>query len=215
VYVESGSKRVFAGAIDWPGWCRSGRDEAAALETLLAYAPRYANAIGSVGGRFPERPVRSTLRVTERLEGNATTDFGAPAIAPSGDERPIGPDELRRWRSILEASWSAFGRTARHHRNAELRTGPRGGGRTLPAIVDHVLDADLAYLGKLGGMRPGRAGAAPLRTAILEVLQMRARGEPPRRTPRSGSLWSPRYLVRRSAWHALDHAWEIEDRTTG
>jgi hypothetical protein len=24
--------------------------------------------------------------------------------------------------------------------------------------------------------------------------------------------WSPRYYVRRAAWYALDHAWEIEDR---
>jgi len=40
VVVEGGAKRVFASAVDWPGWARSGRDEAAALEALLAYAPR-------------------------------------------------------------------------------------------------------------------------------------------------------------------------------
>jgi hypothetical protein len=26
------------------------------------------------------------------------------------------------------------------------------------------------------------------------------------------SRWPPRYVVRRAAWHVLDHAWEIEDR---
>jgi hypothetical protein len=32
-------------------------------------------------------------------------------------------------------------------------------------------------------------------------------------TARAGSLHlTPRFAVRRVAWHALDHAWEIEDR---
>ena len=82
----------------------------------------------------------------------------------------------------------------------------------------HVLEADLAYLSKLGGLveKGGDPGAATrmarMREALLETFRLRARGEPPPRTPRSGTLWAPRYAVRRSAWHALDHAWEIEDR---
>jgi len=31
VYIESGAKKVFACAVDFPGWCRSGKDEASAL----------------------------------------------------------------------------------------------------------------------------------------------------------------------------------------
>ena len=40
VFVESGRKRVFASALDWPGWCRSGRTEELAIEALAAYLPR-------------------------------------------------------------------------------------------------------------------------------------------------------------------------------
>ena len=40
VYLEVGSRRTFAAAIDWPGWCRMGPDEATALQTLLDYGPR-------------------------------------------------------------------------------------------------------------------------------------------------------------------------------
>src|SRR5438309_1771782 len=42
VYIESSRTRTFACAYDWPGWCRSGKDEASALAALAAYAPRYA-----------------------------------------------------------------------------------------------------------------------------------------------------------------------------
>jgi hypothetical protein len=32
-------------------------------------------------------------------------------------------------------------------------------------------------------------------------------------TPPVPKGWPPRYAARRIAWHALDHAWEIEDRS--
>jgi len=38
------------------------------------------------------------------------------------------------------------------------------------------------------------------------------RGEIPHQGPRGGALWTPRYFVRRVAWHTVDHLWEIEDR---
>lgn len=38
VYLEIGKKRTFASALDWPGWCRSAPDEAAALHNLYGYA---------------------------------------------------------------------------------------------------------------------------------------------------------------------------------
>jgi len=84
--------------------------------------------------------------------------------------------------------------------------------------VSHVLEADRAYLALLWSAyrKAGDADLAVemarLREAILGALQARARGEGLPQGRRSASVWTPRYFVRRSAWHALDHAWEIEDR---
>ena len=209
VFIERGAKRVFAGAIEWPGWCRSGRTEEAALEALLAYGPRYAKALGRrrLGFMAPADVV--DLRVVERRTGNATTDFGAPAIAPQADERPIDAKEAKRLAVILEACWAALDRAAAAADGHVLRTGPRGGGRQLAKIVAHVADAEGAYRSKLGAL-PAEGDA---RAATLAAFASRARGEPPERIPRSGVLWSPRYFIRRAAWHVLDHAWEIEDRS--
>jgi hypothetical protein len=209
VFIERGAKRVFAGAIEWPGWCRSGRTEEAALEALLAYGPRYAEALGRRRLGFVAPANVGDLRVVERRTGNATTDFGAPAIAPQADDRPIDAKEAKRLATIMEACWSALDRAAAAADGHALRTGPRGGGRQLAKIVAHVADAESAYRSKLGA-RPAEGDA---RAATLAAFASRARGEPPERTPRSGVLWSPRYFVRRAAWHVLDHAWEIEDRS--
>lgn len=218
-YLEVGSSRVFAGALEWPGWCRRGRNEDEALGALVAYGQRYAAALGPAARGLTVPTDVSALEVSERLEGNATTDFGAPAVAPAADERPLDGAELERQVAVLEACWAAFDAAAAAAAGAVLRKGPRGGGRELDAIVSHVLEADSAYLARLGGRyKTGGADVAAdmagLRELIVEVLSSRARGEPPPRTPRSGKLWAPRYFVRRSAWHALDHAWEIEDRAT-
>jgi hypothetical protein len=218
VYLEIGSKRLFAGAVEWPGWCRSGRDEESALDALAAYRSRYATAIGRARQRFDAR--RSSFRVVERVTGNATTDFGAPAVAPKADDRPPGDAELRRQRRLLEACWQALDEAAETHATAVLRKGPRGGGRELGAIVSHVLEADRAYLTRLGApyRKAGGNGAdemADIRVWILDAVTARGHGEPPPKPPRSGIVWSPRYFVRRSAWHALDHTWEIEDRAVG
>jgi hypothetical protein len=55
---------------------------------------------------------------------------------------------------------------------------------------------------------------ARTRQAILDALAASARGEMAPRGPRGGLRWTPRYFVRRVAWHVLDHAWEVEDRAT-
>ena len=219
-YLEIGSRRVFAGALDWPGWCRSGRGEAAALEALATYGPRYAAALGDAARELALPADEAALDVVERLQGDATTDFGAPGIAPPADQRPLDHAELGRQVELLRACWRAFDAAVEEavRSGAPLRKGPRGGGRELHAIVSHVLEADLAYLARLGGQHRKTEGAdvadelALLRARMVETLSSRARGEPPTRTPRSGVLWTPRYAIRRSAWHALDHAWEIEDR---
>ena len=221
VYLEVGNRRVFAGAVDWPGWCRSGKTEEAALETLLDYAPRYAAVMSAAGIRFSAPRDSGQFEVMERLKGDATTDFGAPGIAPSGDDEPIKAADAGRLRRILEACWAALDSAAVAATSKKLRKGPRGGGRELAAIVAHVVDAESAYLRSAGGTfkRDETADisvdAARLRAEILETLAARARGEPPPENPRrKAKPWTPRYFVRRTAWHALDHAWEIEDRAT-
>jgi hypothetical protein len=213
VCLEVGERRAFASVIDWPGWSRSGKDEGSALETLAAYAPRYRKAISAAARGLRGRIEPTSFEVVERLRGNATTDFGAPGVASKADERPLDHGEAQRLFRLLRAAWMAFDRAAVATEGAELRTGPRGGGRDLDAIVRHVHDAEGAYLGKIGGPTTAPPDRDDLRTLSLEILEVRAAGGGPPRVPRSGKPWAPRYAVRRSAWHALDHAWEIQDRT--
>jgi hypothetical protein len=207
---------VFACAVDWPGWCRSGRDEATALEELLACAPRYAAVVRSarLGFQPPTRP--DQLRVVERLPGNATTDFGAPGAIPSADREGADPAECRRLEKVLRAGWRALDAARQRAKGKQLSKGPRGGGRELDAIVRHVVEADRSYLGGVG-WKPGSTDKTPdrvqeTRAAIIEALRASARGEIPARGPRGGVRWPVRYFVRRVAWHAIAHAWEIERR---
>jgi hypothetical protein len=219
VYTESGVKRVFAGALDWPGWCRSARDEDGALQALVAYGLRYAAVVSGTGIRFQPSTSVSGLNVVERLKGDATTDFGAPGIAPSADEEPVGTRHLTRSCTVLEACWAALDRAADAAGGVELKKGPRGGGRELPAILEHVVGAEAAYLGKLATPRPktdgtdARADLATIHAAVIDGLTRAVTEGMPDAGPRGGVLWTPRYFVRRAAWHVLDHAWELEDRT--
>jgi len=218
VYLEIGSKRTFAGAIDWPGWCRSGRDGTAALETLVSYGPRYAQALQAVRLAIAFPASSSELVVAERLEGTSTTDFGAPAVAPAADARPVDDAALDRLAAVLKACWLAFDAATGAAEGKSLRKGPRGGGRDLPAIIEHVVEANRAYLAKLAWkptVDPEAAPAARMQGMLDEVsraLAAAAAGTLPSQGPRGGKLWAPRYFVRRAAWHVLDHAWEIEDR---
>lgn len=218
VYLEIGKKRTFAGAIDWPGWCRSGRDEESALHALLEYAPRYAHVLQMAQIEFQAPVDTSAFAVVERLAGNTTTDFGAPDIAPSSDTRPIDDAELRRFESLLKAYWQAFDAAVQAASGKELRKGPRGGGRDLEGIVRHVLGAEAGYLTRLAwkfkqdAAEDVSAELARTRLAVLDALAAAARGELPARGPRGGVIWPPRYFVRRLAWHVLDHLWEIEQR---
>jgi hypothetical protein len=235
VYVEATGKRAFAGALDWPGWCRAGRDEEAALESLVDYGARYAGVLKGSGVRFSPPARASTLAVVERLKGDATTDFGAPSIAPEADATPIDRRWLTRHEKILRACWKAFDRAA-DRATGELAKGPRGGGRQLDAITGHVVGAESGYLRMIAGNPPafdeGEAAAArdvaaiaarevaaiaareEERAAVLEGLRRALTDGIPEKGPRGGARWSARYFVRRAAWHVLDHAWEIEDRSS-
>jgi hypothetical protein len=155
--------------------------------------------------------------VVERLHGGAGTDFGAPEVAPSIDAERMTEDDLRRSTAVLRACWRAFDAAVRAAEGRTLRTGPRGGGRSVEKIVAHVLDGDRAYLSMIGarlGLLDGEDALPRARAAIVDGLTSAVRdGVPP--SPRGGRRWTPRYHVRRAAWHTLDHAWEIEDRLEG
>ncbi len=218
VYLEVGKKRTFAGAVEWPGWCRSGRNEATALKALVAYGPRYARVVSAARLKFRAPGNPAAFAVIERVAGDATTDFGAPGVAPFSDKRPVDDGDLERFRALLKACWKTFDKAVSAAQGKELAKGPRGGGRELKAMVEHVLGADGAYLARLGWkltlgeQDDPRKELAVVREAILDALVAAARGETPAQGPRGGLRWSPRYFVRRVAWHVLDHGWEIEDR---
>jgi len=221
VYIETGEKKVFAVAADWPGWSRSGSDEASALQALADYGPRYAQIMKRAGLDFSPPAGVEAFRVVERLEGGSGTDFGVPGVAPPADTQPVSEDDLRRFELIMRACWEAFAGAIAAAQGRELRKGPRGGGRDLEKIARHVLDAGRAYLKQLG-WTPG-PGDAPdvqaeidlLRQEEVEAMAAKVRGELPEQGPRGGARWPLRYYVRRAAWHVLDHVWEIEDRVQG
>ena len=218
VYLEVGPKRTFAGALDWPGWARSGRDADAALQALCDAGPRYAEALRGTKLGFRAPTTVSAFTVVERLAGTAGTDFGTPDAAPSADTQPVDAAALQRFETLLQACWGAFDAAVAAATDKELRLGPRGGGRPLDGIIQHVLGADRGSLATLGWKRKQddttdwRAALERTRQAILDALGAAARGEIPARGPRGGQRTPPRYFVRDVAWHVLDHAWEIEDR---
>lgn len=66
----------------------------------------------------------------------------------------------------------------------------------------------------IAGRPPRGAAGNPERRAVLvEALSHAVEQCVPETGPRGGKMWRPRYFVRRTAWHVLDHAWELEDRT--
>ncbi len=219
VFLEIGTSRTFAGAIEWPGWCRSGRDEAAALQALADYGLRYSRVVHSAHLKFQAPADASALNFVERLKGDATTDFGAPGAPPSCDAAPLDDAEHKRQQVILKACWRAFDAATEAAKGKELRKGPRGGGRDREGIMKHLLESDRGYLGALGWKLEKIDGEAlefaieRTREAMIEGLAAAVRGEIPAKGPRGGTRWTPRYFVRRTAWHVLDHTWEIEDRS--
>jgi len=217
IYLEVGEKRVFAAALDWPGWSRSGRDEAAAVAALLDFGPRYGRVVAPTGLPFDAPATVDNFAIVERLPASSGTDFGAPGAIPAADSRPFDAAALERATAILTAVWQAFDTAAESAVGVALRKGPRGGGRELDDIVAHVRGADGGYLSRLGRKRPvGMADPAEehaaIRRTMLNALAAGMRGELPASGPRGGKIWSPRFFVRYVAWHVLDHAWEIEDR---
>jgi len=210
VDVEIGQRKVFAWAVDWPGWCRSARTEEDALAALADYVPRYAVVTDKAGLRFP-KTIGDTFEIRERLPGDAGTEFGVPSQMTEGDREPVKAAEATRAAKLLTASWELLEEVAAAS-PAELRKGPRGGGRDRDKMHDHVVSSEAGYARQLGIKHKPPAfddaeAVAALRADLLAVLGKPTRaGDEPK--------WPHRYAVRRIVWHVLDHVWEMEDRAT-
>ncbi|GIJ45704.1 hypothetical protein Val02_25900 [Virgisporangium aliadipatigenens] len=211
VYLEVGKKKVFACALEWPGWARSGRTEELALTALDDYADRYADVCSVAGVRFP---ADREYVVVERVAGNATTDFGAPDRVPDADLTAVSAAEAKRASGLVRASWEVFDRIAAESPES-LRKGPRGGGRDRDKMIDHVLGAEASYARKLGvrHKQPALGDSEAIEALRADIVAVLAKPSPDGAgvVPRG---WPVRYAARRIAWHVLDHAWEMEDRAS-
>jgi hypothetical protein len=207
LFVEDTPKKVFVSALDWPGLARGAKTEDLAVESLVAHLPRYAKVARKAGERFD--PHDFDIEVVSRTDGDASSAYGIPSIVAPEDREAVDAREAKRLAAIVEASWDVFHATA-DKAPESLRKGPRGGGRDRSKIVEHVTGADGGYARSMGikGDPETADGLAAIRAAVLDVLGTKSDG-----SPIADKKWPPRYAARRVAWHALDHAWEIEDRT--
>jgi hypothetical protein len=216
VYLQLGRSRVFACAVEWPGWCRRGRTEEDALNALAHYAARYAPVAADAGVPLPSSAADS-FDVVERIDpppgkSFSAVDFGAIDAACALDRRPLSAAQAKRLAAIVEASWRKLDDVVAHA-PAQLRKGPRGGGRDRDKVYAHVFGAETAYARKIGVRHKepsldDAAASAALRADIVAALTAARAAEPV-----IANGWLPRYAARRIAWHVLDHAWEIEDRS--
>jgi len=206
---------VFACATDWPGLCRRAKTDDDALASLAEYLPRYAKVAQRAGFAVP---LDATFAIVERLvavpsaKGYTAVDFGATEAPCAADARPLTAKDAKRLAALVAAAWAELDDVV-GAAPAQLRKGPRGGGRDRDAVVEHVLGAESAYARKIGlpirqPDRDDAAGIDTMRLAILDVLRTARAG-----VPLCERGWLPRQAARRIAWHVLDHAWEIEDRS--
>jgi hypothetical protein len=208
---EIAPKKTFVWAIDWPGWCRGGKDRDLAIEAVIAARGRYAKVARRAGLDLPQVEA-DDLRVVESVAGGGGTEFGVPSTITKLDRRRVTTADAERLASLVEAAWVIFDRVAERS-PAELRKGPRGGGRDRDKMIGHVIEADHAYAREIGLRLPqpsfaDRAAVVAERAAVLDALSQPSDG-----SPLADRKWTPRYAARRIAWHALDHAWEMEDRS--
>jgi hypothetical protein len=208
---EVGAKKTFVWVLDWPGWCRAGKDAALAIDSLIEHGPRYAIVATEAGLDLPDASAHDLVTV-ESVAGGGGTDFGVPSVITNRDRRRASAAEAERIARLVGAAWTVFDRVA-SAAPAELRKGPRGGGRDRDKMIGHVIEADDAYAREIGLRLPtpsfeDRAAVDAQRAAVLDALRQPSDG-----SPLAERRWTLRYAARRIAWHALDHAWEMEDRS--
>jgi hypothetical protein len=215
VMLEIGpkGKKVVAVAPDWPGLARGAATEEGAAEQLLAYRPRYA-PVAQLAGMEAEFAASTTLDVVERYPGTGSTDFWGISFAFSSIDRQEMPrEELERGLTLMRACWTFFD-DVRSRVSAEMQRGPRGGGRDRDRIVRHVVGTERGWAKMLGLPRPDGAlesdeGLEAHRDAYCAAIRTHhAEGK----TVGPVARWPLRYLIRHTAFHTLDHAWEMEDK---
>lgn len=213
VILEVGKKRrVVAGAMDWPGLDRWGTSEEDALEKLSSYVPRYAS-VAERAGLGDEFANSCDVEIVERVPGSSSTDFWGIAHVPSEIEREVlSPADLERRLDLLRACWATFDDVAARVSH-ELRPGSRSGGRSRDQIIRHVTyNEPEQFSRKIEVRTPTELvltpdGLTAHRQAYLDAFRAyNADGKPAR-------TWPIQFLVRRTAHHVMDHAWEMEDRS--
>lgn len=212
VMLEIGpkGKKVAAVAPDWPGLERGAKTGAAAIEKLQSYLPRYA-PIAKLAGMDAEFAASKTVEVVEEYTGTGSTDFWAISFAFSSiDKQAVSSAELEREITLMQACWAFFDQV-RSRVSAELQKGPRGGGRDRDRIVRHILANEQQWVPKFG-LHP-----LDLENLTDEGIKAHRQGycDAIRTLHAEGKLsgkWPLRYMIRHTAYHTLDHAWEMEDK---
>ena len=213
--VERGpkEKRSVAFSIDWPGWSRGARTAALALEMLESYRARY-RPVASLAGMQREFDAAGPLEIVEEKVGAGSTDFWGISFSPSAAEQgPMGEAELERGITLLRACWAFFDGVAARV-SPEMRKGPRGGGRDRDQIISHTIRNESEDFAKQVGLRiPEGSALTPdglrhHREAYVAAMRAYNAGEVTRRM----RSWTLPFLIRHSAFHTLDHAWEMEDK---
>ena len=204
-------KRVAAVAPDWPGLERGAKTEETAIERLQAYLPRYA-PVAKLAGMEAAFAAITTVDVVERYPGNGSTDFWGISFAFSDiDREDLSNEELERELTLMQACWAFFD-VVRVRVSAQMRKGPRGGGRDRDRIVRHTLGTEQDWAAKKLEVRTPEG--APLNDEGLQVYRD-AYCSSIRAFHADGKMartWPLRYLIRHTAYHTLDHAWEMEDK---
>jgi len=215
VCLEVTPKQAVAAALDWPGWCRAGRDEQAALAALASYAGRYAPVAAHAGLSIP---ATAAFEVAERVPGGPATAFAAPECRRPFPQTTAKADRAaltpRRGPAPGPPGHRGLGhlRPDRHRLTSRAAQGPARR-RPRPGPDHRPRDRHRqAYARKLE-IRPKQpptgdtAAISELREAITAVL-----GAPSDGTPVLPGGWTTRYAAHRIAWHILEHAWEMQDR---
>jgi hypothetical protein len=213
--IEHGTKdkRSVAFSLDWPGWSRGARSPELALETLASYRERY-RPVAALAGMAREFDAAGPLEIVEDRVGTGSTDFWGISFSPSATEQdPMGEAKFERAITLLQASWKFFDGVAARVSD-EMRKGPRGGGRDRDRIISHTIRTESEDFATRVGLRtPEGAALSPdglreHRKAYVAAMRAYNAGkvEKPMRS------WTLPFLIRHSAFHTLDHAWEMEDK---
>lgn len=212
--IERGpkGKRSVAFSLDWPGWSRGAKSAELALETLESYRARY-RPVARLAKMVREFDAAGPLEIVEDRVGPGSTDFWGISFAPSSAEQgPMSKAELERGITLLRACWAFFDDVAVRV-SPQMRTGPRGGGRDRDRIIRHTIRTESEDFAKRVGLRiPEEAALTPdglrqHRETYVAAMRTYNAGE----TKRMQS-WTLPFLIRHSAFHTLDHAWEMEDK---